>query len=79
MGIARLDVLRCATSILAHVMQMEAELGTLTQGKLAAPIVVAADRCHDVDRVRWLQGAGVDASPLNPLNTRSSRHQPRGS
>ena len=47
-GIAPLDVLRWATSTPAHVMGMEAELGTLAEGKLADLIAVDGDPLVDI-------------------------------
>ena len=48
MGIAPLDVLRWATSTPAQVMGMEAQLGTVTEGKLADLIVVDGDPLVDI-------------------------------
>ena len=47
-GIAPLDVLRWATSTPAHVMGMEAELGTVAEGKLADLIAVDGDPLVDI-------------------------------
>jgi len=47
-GIAPLDVLRWATSTPAYVMGMEAELGTVAEGKLADLIAVDGDPLVDI-------------------------------
>lgn len=61
-GIPPTEVLRIATIVPARVMKRDAELGSISPGKLADLVLVDGDPAHnisDIRKVRWVMKDGV--------------------